>query len=258
MEIVTTKANTSPILAIYGPEGIGKTTLSSRFPHAVHLLLEEGLPTGVEVQALAHRTDLSGVLASLRWLYEAEHQFQTLVIDTLDALEARVLAHVCNENRWQTIETPSFGKGWVAADVEWRRVLGALDHIRRKRGMTVVLIAHSSVERVDDPRAPSYTSYQLRLHRRARALVLDACDLVGFLSTDIHVISEDRGFGHERARADGGSQRYLFVEGRPAFAAKNRYGMPPKIPVDRDFDIGELTKYFPAVAADEGSHAAPQ
>jgi hypothetical protein len=246
VDIVAVKANTAPIIAVYGPEGVGKTTLSSRFPHAVHLLLEEGLPTGVEVQAVGRVPDLGGVIAALKWLYEAEHPFRTLVVDTLDALEALILAHVCRENRWQTIETPPYGKGWVAVDIEWRRVLGALDHIRRKRGMAIVLLAHSSVERIDDPRAPSYTSYQLRLHRRGRALVMDACDLVGFLSTDIHVVSEDRGFGHERARADGGSQRYLFVEARPAFAAKNRYGMPAKLPIDRDFNIAELTKYFPA------------
>lgn len=249
MEIAPAKANAAPIVALYGPEGVGKTTLSSRFPRAVHLLLEDGLPMGIEVQALPRVPDLAGVMATLKWLYESEHQFQTLVIDTLDALEALILADVCRANRWQTIETPPYGKGWVAVDIEWRRILNALDRIRRKRGMAIVLTAHSSIERIDDPRAPSYTSYQLRLHRRGRGLVMDACDLVGFLSTDLHILSEDRGFGQERARADGGSQRYLFVEARPAFAAKNRYGMPAKLPVNRDFNITELTKYFPANAA---------
>jgi hypothetical protein len=36
----------------------------------------------------------------------------------------------------------------------------------------------------------------------------------------------------------------LFVEGTPAYVAKNRYGMPPKIPVPADFDISELTKFW--------------
>jgi hypothetical protein len=36
----------------------------------------------------------------------------------------------------------------------------------------------------------------------------------------------------------------LFVEGNAAFTAKNRYGMPPKLPIPLGFDIGELTKYW--------------
>jgi hypothetical protein len=244
-EITIAKANVAPIMCVHGNPGMGKSTLSARFKNSIHLLLEDGLPAGVEVQAIRGLNTNDEILGALRWLYEGPHEYRTLVIDTLDALEAVIVAHVCRENRWANIETPSFGKGHVACDPVWRRILSALDHLRRKRGMTIALIAHSTIERIDDPRAPSFTSYQLRLQRRARGLVMDACDVVGFLSTDIHVVTEERGFGQERARADGGSQRYLFLEGRPAFAAKNRYSMPAKIPIDNPFNIEMLTKYFP-------------
>jgi hypothetical protein len=245
VEITTAEANTTPVIALYGNPGAGKTTLSTRFPNTIHMLFEDGLPSGVKVQAIKGLATIDEVIRALKWLYESAHEYRTLVIDTLDALEAVIVAHVCRENRWANIETPSFGKGHVACDPVWRRILTALDHLRRKRGMTIALIAHSTIERIDDPRAPSFTSYQLRLQRRARGLVMDACDVVGFLSTDIRVVTEERGFGQERARADGGSQRYLFLEGRPAFAAKNRYSMPSKIPIDNPFNIERLIKYFP-------------
>ena len=41
----------------------------------------------------------------------------------------------------------------------------------------------------------------------------------------------------------------MFVEGRPAFAAKNRFDMPAKIEVRKDFDIGNLAKFFAAPEA---------
>jgi hypothetical protein len=72
---------------------------------------------------------------------------------------------------------------------------------------------------------------------------LDACDVVGFLAEELRVATDDNGF-RERTRATSSNQRFLFVEGCPAFVAKNRYGMAPKIPIPADFAIGELTKQW--------------
>ena len=117
--------------------------------------------------------------------------------------------------------------------------------------MTVVLLAHSAIETVNDPRAPSYSSYQLRLHKRARALVQDWADAIGFLATDFITKSEDLGFNKKRVRADGGSQRYLHFETHPAFVAKSRYGLPAKLPVPLDFDFAKLTPFLPSTAPGE-------
>jgi hypothetical protein len=85
--------------------------------------------------------------------------------------------------------------------------------------------------------------YLPKLHKRARALVCDAADVIGFLAEELRVATDDGGF-RERVRASSSNQRFLFVEGTPAYVAKNRYGMPPKIPVPADFDISELTKFW--------------
>ena len=86
-----------------------------------------------------------------------------------------------------------------------------------ERGMTIVLIAHSAVETVNDPRAPSLYQYQLRAPQ-ARACAAPGLGrrrrLPGY---DFAIKSEDVGFGRKRVRADGGSQRYLhFERGRPS------------------------------------------
>lgn len=243
MEVVQATNNAAPIILIYGAEGRGKSTLSSKFPDAVWLLMEQGLPRGVNVAAMRGVDSFEGALSGLRFLHSEDHSYKTLVIDTLDAFEPHVLEWVCAKNNWRNIEQPSYGKGWVMADDAWRRFLNALNIVRAARGMTIVLTAHAAIERIDDPRAPTYTSYLPKLHKRARALVMDACDVIGFLSEDLRVVSDDGGF-RERTRATAGNGRYLFVEGRPAFAAKNRYGMPEKLPVPADFNIETLTQYW--------------
>jgi len=115
--------------------------------------------------------------------------------------------------------------------------------------MLVVLLAHSAIEMINDPRAASYTSYQLRLHKRARGLVQDWADAIGFLAPDLHVREDEAGFGKKRTRADGGSQRWLHWEASPSFVAKNRYGLPAKMPVSADFNYSALAEYFPPPAA---------
>jgi hypothetical protein len=72
---------------------------------------------------------------------------------------------------------------------------------------------------------------------------MDACDLVGFLAEDLHVVTEGDGF-RERARPSSDTRRFLFVEGRPAFAAKNRFAMPAKIALPIDFNFADLAQYW--------------
>jgi AAA domain len=243
MEVLKATSSLAPIIAIHGTEGRGKTTLASRFPKPLFFLLERGLPRGVEVDAVQGVNTFDGVMSALGEIWKDPGEYRTLVFDTLDALEPLLLEHVCIENKWNSIEQPSYGKGWLIADATWRRLVSANTAIRDKHGIAIVMICHTTIETINDPRAPSYTSYQLKLHKRARALVMDASDVVGFLAEDLRVITDDGGF-RERTRAAAGGGRYLFVEGRPAFAAKNRFAMPEKIAIPLNFDFSELSKYW--------------
>jgi AAA domain len=243
MQIARTNSSKVPIFLLYGAEGRGKTTLASKFPNSLWLLFEQGLPRGIEVETLTGVDGYEGALNALRGVYSEPHEYQTLVIDTVDALEPFIHEWVCADQGVKNIEQLSFGKGYVLADAAWRRLLGALSAIRAKRKMMIVMVCHATIDRIDDPRAPSFTSYAPRLHRRARALCMDAADIVGFLAEELRVVTDDRGF-NERVRATSDTRRFLFVEGTPAFSAKNRYGMPAKIAVPLNFEIAQLTHYW--------------
>jgi len=239
VKIAPASLNPAPIVVLYGHEGRGKTTLAAKFPKPVALLLERGLPRGVAIDAVEDVRTFEDIMTALRGLYDDPHGYQTLVIDTIDALEPMLIESVCVRNGWKTVEQPPFGKGWVMADDTWRQFLRGLTAIRDRHGMAICLVCHAEVVKIDDPRAPTYGSYQPKLHKRARALVMDAADAVLFLAEDLRIVTDG-----ERTRADAAPHRFLFTEGRPAFAAKNRFAMPPKIAIPSDFDFGNLARYW--------------
>jgi hypothetical protein len=244
--IHTATATLPPRILIYGSEGIGKTSLAAKFPSPIFIQAEDGVPSGVSVRTFGLLESFSQVREALTALATEPHDYRAVAIDTVDLLEALIWQDVCAAQGWSSIEQPGFGKGYVVVDKWWQDFLLALDFLQRQRGMTVLLLAHSAIERIDDPRVASYTSYQLRLHRRARGLIQDAMDAIGFLAPDLNITSEDVGFAKRRARADGGSTRWLHWEGRPSFVAKNRYGLPAKMMIPKDFDYGTaLAPYFP-------------
>jgi hypothetical protein len=244
--LVITTASLPPRLVIHGQEGVGKTTIAAATPAPVFIRTEDGCPAGLTFTSFPFCETYTQVRDALMALAKESHDFRTLVIDSLDPLEALIWRDVCATHSWNSIEQPGFGKGYVVVDKWWQDMLAAFDFLRRERGMMVILLAHSAIERVDDPRAASYTSYQLRLHKRARGLIQDWADAIGFLALDLNIQSEDVGFNKKRTRGDGGSTRWLQWEARPSFVAKNRYGLPAKMMVPKDFDFEKtLAPYFP-------------
>src|SRR5215813_3453010 len=259
MQIIRTTAKLPPIIVLHGQPGIGKTTLAQNFPAPVFIQTEDGCPTGLEIDTFGLCESYASVIEAIKHLGQEEHGYKTAVLDSLDKLEPLVLAAVCADRGFSSIEAPGFGKGWVIADQWWLDLLRGFEWLRRSRDMSIVLIAHSEIATTNDPRVSSFTSYQLRLHKRARALVEDSADLIGFLATDVIIKNEQGGFGRTRARADGGSTRWLHCEGRPAFVAKNRYGMPERIRIPQTFDfMSTLGKFFPQPQAGVTPAAAPE
>src|SRR5262249_60224060 len=95
MNIVKATSNPAPKFLTYGMEGLGKTTLGSKFPSPVALLLERGLPRGVEIDAFDGNATASfdGVMTALRSLYSNPGEYKTLFVDGLEVLERLIVDH---------------------------------------------------------------------------------------------------------------------------------------------------------------------
>jgi hypothetical protein len=223
-----------PRVLIYGTEGIGKSTFGSQAPKPIFVQTEDGLDE-IECHKFPLAKSYDDVLASLAALRHEEHDYETLAVDSLDWFERLIWDKLCAESGVASIEKVDGGysKGYSHALVYWREFLDALNALRIERGMVIVLIAHSKVERFEDPESSPYDRYSPRLHKHAAALVSEWCDAVLFATRKMRTQSEDAGFNRKRtiAQAIGkdGGERVLRCTGGPSCVAKNRYGISGEV-----------------------------
>lgn len=249
------RATEAPRVLIYGPPGMGKTTLASEWPDPVFLQVEDGTPGDLELNSFGRLSSLDEVMEAIGALYTEDHAGKTLVIDSLDKLEPLVWAKVCQDNNWQSIEAPGYGKGYVAADNYWRDLIEGANALRRDKGMGVVYIAHSSIETVNDPMTAAYSRFDIRLHKRAIGIFQDEVDAILFLNQDVTIKTDDNK-KDARRRADGGGNRWIYAAPRPAFVAKNRYGIPDKFMYERGQGYAALAEHFPGAVKRTEQQAA--
>jgi hypothetical protein len=221
---ITRNARKAPRIVLYGVPGIGKTTLAACADSPVFIQTEDGLGN-IDAPAFPKATSYKQVLAAMAALINEENEFKTVVLDSLDALEPMLWQHVCDENSKRNIEDFGFGKGYVYAAAEWRRLLSGFDMLR-DHGKTVVLIGHSQVVRFESPEVDAYDRYQLRLHKHAESCVVDWADAVLFANYKVTAVTSG-----ERKRGVGDGSRVLLTTERPAYRAKNRYGLADSIPI---------------------------
>ena len=124
------------------------------------------------------------------------------------------------------------GKGYAEALTVWREYLDKLNALRDRKGMVVIQIAHTDIKRFDSPEHEPYDRYVIKLQTRASALLQEHSDVVLFANYEISVTKSDVGFNKKVTRALGSGARVMHTEERPAFLAKNRYGLPDTLPLE--------------------------
>jgi hypothetical protein len=100
--------------------------------------------------------------------------------------------------------------------------------------MNIVVIAHAEIKRFDPPDMEPYDRYQIKLHRHASALWQEWATMVLFCNYKTRTDKTDVGFKKEVVRGIGKGERVVLTEQRPAYLAKNHWGLPPEIYIGQD------------------------
>ena len=214
-------------VTIYGPEGIGKTTLAAQFPDPLFIDTEGGTE-GYDVartQAPQSWTALKDLVRAVA----AERPCGTLVLDTADWAERLLCAELCAKNKWASMEALNYGKCWQYALEEFGRLLDLLTDVR-DAGMNVVVTAHATVSKFDQPdEAASYDRWTMKMYKRDAALLKEWADALLFVNYKTVVEMVGEGFNAKgKAR---GAKRTIFTTHHAAWDAKNRWGLPDEVPL---------------------------
>jgi len=220
-----------PIMVLHGPEGIGKTTFASMGYKPIFLFTEDG-PGDLAVDKIfpedkPKAESFDDVLEALSALFTQDHDYKTLVVDSLDALEKLIWKHTSERMNSGSIEQVGggYGKGYIEADKEWKDFWDGVAALRNKKHMAIICIAHSAIITVNDPTQPSYEKYVLNLNKRAVSICTDTPDIVGFAHWRIYTTKDK----DDRIRATTSGERVLALTPKPYYAAKNRYHMVEEV-----------------------------
>ena len=223
-------------LLIHGVEGAGKSTFSAQAPEPIFVQTEDGIGQ-IDVPKFPLSESFDSVMDNLNALLNEPHDYQTVVIDSVDWLEKLAVQKVLGMHKDKaSIADFDFGKGYALLVPLFESIIDVLNRLRRLRKMNVVLIAHTKLEKIADPSGASYDQYAPRLDKRVNGLIREWSDVIAFASIEISRSIEKDGFKQrvvaKAVRDRSGNDRVLILESNPAIVAKSRYPLPAKMPLD--------------------------
>lgn len=231
-------------LLIYGPEGIGKTTFASQMPDPLFIDVEDG-SGHLPVRRMPVPPDWDTLLAEIDSVYEEPKGISTIVIDSADAAERLCQSKVIERAKKKSIEAWGYGKGYVVAAEEFQNLLTALDRCIR-RGVNVVMVAHSQLRKVERPdEEGAYDRFEVKLNKHVASKTKEWADAVLFLDYETFVSVDENGKG----KASGG-KRVIRTSHSVSWDAKNRFDLPDKLMLDHD-GVMAVREHLPV---NEGTH----
>lgn len=214
-------------ILLYGPGGIGKSSLAALAPDAVTIDVEHGTRE-IElrrIEAIETFAELRACLQS-----DALDGASTIVLDTCTAAEEMAIAHTLATIKHDkghyvdNLEGYGFGKGYMHVYDTFLLLLQDLD-VQMRAGRNVILVAHECVDNVPNPTGDDWIRYEPHLQSprsgkaSIRNRVIQWADHVLFVGYDVVVDRDGKGAG--------GGTRTIYPAERPTHRAKSRT-LPPK------------------------------
>ena len=240
-------------VVIYGPEGIGKSTLASKFPNPLFIDTENGTQH-MDVRRVDAPTSWAMLMETVRAVRDNPEVCGTLVLDTADWAEMLCVSHVTANAQVDSIESFSYGKGYVYLQEEFGRLLNLMSEVV-DRGVHVVITAHAKMRKFEQPdELGAYDRWEMKLSKQVGPLLKEWCDFLLFANYKTFAVATQTDKKGKPTKVKGqGGKRVMFTSHHPCWDAKNRVGLPEELPLD----YAPLAQYFDAgITATQA--AAPQ
>lgn len=229
------KPKDRPVIAtVLGDAGLGKTSFAATFPNPIFIRAEDGLqaiPQDQRPDAFPMIGKVEQLWDQLNTLLKEDHDYQTLVIDSITALEQLFVQYVIESDpkKPKSIAQANggYGAGFLVVGNLHQRVRKYCGALNERKGMHIVFIAHADTETIELPDQDPYTRYSLRLNKRSVAPYTDNVDLVGFIKLQTYTMG-DRDL--KKAISDG--SRVLVTYSTAANISKNRYNITEDLPLE--------------------------
>ncbi len=238
-------------VGIYGPGGVGKSSLMALCPGIVIADIENSTADldvarvdGITTIAADGSIDQAASWSCLRaWIQQCTPEDTPAIgIDSLTRAENWAAAYVIKNKKSNdgvkasdSIEDYKYGSGATFVCDELMRLLGDLE-AAYLRGCNIVMVAHDAIERYKNPDGSDYLRQQPRLFTAQKAgqrvsLVepwIEFVDHLACVTMDVAVA---------RGKATGGGMRTIYVGDNPARRAKSRTLPSDPIPYDLGSDV---------------------
>lgn len=216
---------------MFGPEGIGKSTFAAQFPNAV-FIDTEGSTYHMDVARTPEPSSWSMLLEQVKYFKANPQACGTLIIDTADWAERLCIEDICAKYKKDGIEDFGYGKGYVYLAEEFGRLLNLLEELVGI-GINIVFTAHAQMRKFEQPdEMGAYDRWEMKLQKKTAPMVKEWADMVLFANYETTVVNVDgQGTQKGKNKVQGG-KRVMYTSHHPCWDAKNRHGLPDKLPLD--------------------------
>lgn len=234
IQVTKGKVETAKKVVIYGPEGIGKSTLASNFPNPV-FIDTEGSTKALDVARYPEVKNWMDIKAFVEDTINTR-QFSTIVIDTADWAERFCIRSVCAKQKVTGIEDIPYGKGYTYVMEEFASLLD-LCNKAIAAGINVIFTAHAQMRKFEQPdELGAYDRWEMKLSKKTAPLLKEWADMVLFCNYKTQVMTDSK----TQSKKAFGGKRVMYASHHPCWDAKNRYNLPDQM----DMEFSQIATLF--------------